>query len=887
MSDVVGRGVIEVSVEASKLKAGIEDAKRQIKGLGTSASQATKSQSASIDRYVRSLGIQAATVGKSANETTLYSLALKGATQQQLAAAKAALQLKDSNQATLETISSLKSGFVALGLAAGVSIIAAAVAFDRLVKSAGDFQDMAEKTGDSAENIASLAVAARVGGIEMSTVVSAASKLTKGLSGVDDESEAAGAAIKSLGLNIEDFKKLKPSDQMEAVAKALSGFEDGANKSAVAMALFGKSGAEMLPFLKELSGETGRQNILTSEQIRLADEYADKQAKVKAQISLYAQAIATEILPSYNDLNLAVLDYIKALSGVKEVTAGLGNGSQIREFADNVAESMAFVIDSVDGAARVFELLGKGIAAYTAEVYAYKTGNVALAKTVNETWAEQKSSILNRPQFSQKLDERISSRKRNEGAKAAGYYDPYDSEAGGWQLKKESKFDGAKKKDTTAAQEAKAQLDLDLANIKTSTEAITNTYSNAEKIMEARRAANLIDEREYYAAKLGFLTLNNSAQEESLQKEISRLQEVKASGKDKLENDKKIVEAEAKLAKLRESATANMTVLSIQEEAANKKIARSYIDATEAAKDYINTVIKRNEREIEGIGKGTKYREENSGRNQIEDKFTSKKQDLERDRRNSKITADEYQKYLEIARDTYDKDIEAYNDYLEKKKSAEGEWFNGASEALQNYYDEAKNISSQTAELFTNAFKGMEDAFVSFVKTGKVDFKSLAESIISDLARIQAKKAVAGLADMFGSMFGASSSGYSGMSSSAMTSMGWKNGGAFDSSPSLSAYSGQIVSQPTQFMFAHGAGVMGEAGPEAILPLKRGTDGKLGVASAGSSSTVNVSVSVDASNNSNVSSDKESGAELGRKLGAAIRAVLIQEKRNGGLLAAG
>jgi lambda family phage tail tape measure protein len=43
-------------------------------------------------------------------------------------------------------------------------------------------------------------------------------------------------------------------------------------------------------------------------------------------------------------------------------------------------------------------------------------------------------------------------------------------------------------------------------------------------------------------------------------------------------------------------------------------------------------------------------------------------------------------------------------------------------------------------------------------------------------------------------------------------------GGVY-SSPSLSQYSGQVVNRPTMFAFAKGAGVMGEAGPEAIMPL--------------------------------------------------------------------
>jgi lambda family phage tail tape measure protein len=56
-------------------------------------------------------------------------------------------------------------------------------------------------------------------------------------------------------------------------------------------------------------------------------------------------------------------------------------------------------------------------------------------------------------------------------------------------------------------------------------------------------------------------------------------------------------------------------------------------------------------------------------------------------------------------------------------------------------------------------------------------------------------------------------------------------GGVFGGSRALRAYENQIVEAPTMFRFAAGGsvGMMGEAGPEAILPLKRGTDGKLGI----------------------------------------------------------
>ncbi len=258
--------------------------------------------------------------------------------------------------------------------------------------------------------------------------------------------------------------------------------------------------------------------------------------------------------------------------------------------------------------------------------------------------------------------------------------------------------------------------------------------------MEARRAANLIDEREYYAAKLGFLNLNSGEQEQELQKEIARMQADKLIGKDKLENDKHIAEAQAKLAKVRADSVANVEVLAIQEAAANKKIAQSYVDAATAAQQYIDTVKKQNSRELEGIGKGSKFREQQSGRNQIEDQFTSKKQGLDKDLRNNQITQTDYDTYLKIAQDAYEKEVALYDERTAAINTAQGNWLNGATEAMQNYADNAANIAKQTEDLFTNAFQGMEDALVNFTKTGKLDFKSLANSIVDDITRIIIKQ---------------------------------------------------------------------------------------------------------------------------------------------------
>lgn len=127
-----------------------------------------------------------------------------------------------------------------------------------------------------------------------------------------------------------------------------------------------------------------------------------------------------------------------------------------------------------------------------------------------------------------------------------------------------------------------------------------------------------------------------------------------------------------------------------------------------------------------------------------------------------------------------------------------------------------------------------------------------------------------------GLLGGAASAGAGAAGSGAMgMPTGWQGyvpnakGGVY-ASPSLSAFSGQIVSNPTLFAFARGAGLMGEAGPEAIMPLKRGADGSLGVRAIGggpqSAATPNVYITIE--NGGNVSSQADPGwGEFGKRMG--------------------
>lgn len=152
---------------------------------------------------------------------------------------------------------------------------------------------------------------------------------------------------------------------------------------------------------------------------------------------------------------------------------------------------------------------------------------------------------------------------------------------------------------------------------------------------------------------------------------------------------------------------------------------------------------------------------------------------------------------------------------LEKNYAAEEEkradWLGGAQTAWGDYRDAALDSNAQIQNATMAALNGFSTELTSVLTTGKANFREFTTSILKMLTEIFVKKSIVMGMDAMGFNFTPNA-----------------KGGVY-SSPSLSAYSGQVVHTPTMFAFAKGAGVMGEAGPEGIFPLRRGLDGKLGV----------------------------------------------------------
>ncbi len=393
------------------------------------------------------------------------------------------------------------------------------------------------------------------------------------------------------------------------------------------------------------------------------------------------------------------------------------------------------------------------------------------------------------------------------------------------------------KKDMTAAQEAKAQLASDLDQIKTANAAVLDTFTNGEKVFEAMRSAGLVDEREYFAQKIAFLSANEAAQVSALKAEKQRLEQESLSGKDKIDNDRKIADVEAKLAKVRRAAAADTEVLSLQQAAALKQVDASYLSATQAAKEYLETTAKQQVREIADIGTGPAKRDFNLGVTQIEDRYSSQRRELQNNRAllelEGKFTAQsqvEYDKRLSIIDEYQHKSLDQWTKHYADLRTAQGDWANGMTEGLRAYFDETQNLSKQTSDVVGSAFKGMDDSIIEFAKTGKLSVKSLVDSILTDIARIVIKQQITGpLASL---LSGALGGGNSGPSASEM--------GIFDTF--IQGLSGRAIGGPVS---AGGMYRVNENGPEMLTAggkdyLMMGSQGGSVSPSAGGGAPVSI-----------------------------------------------
>ncbi|MBJ6378060.1 phage tail tape measure protein [Enterobacter hormaechei] len=242
--------------------------------------------------------------------------------------------------------------------------------------------------------------------------------------------------------------------------------------------------------------------------------------------------------------------------------------------------------------------------------------------------------------------------------------------------------------------------------------------------------------------------------------------------------------------------------------------------------------------DVQGAGIGNKQRERLRERLSIERDFLDQQRELQKQYQSGDISQTVYDRETQALKDAQAERIEVQEDYYKKVDALQADWVTGARDGLADWVDDSTNYAMQAADVMKTALSGISSNIVEMLNGNKASWKDWGISVLKIIEQVMVNMMIANAVSSIGSLFAGASTGGttpSGAYNNAAANLDLNAKGGVYSSADLSQYSNSVVSSPTLFAFAKGAGLMGEAGPEAIMPLTRASDGSLGVRAVGNS----------------------------------------------------
>ncbi|HDX7961632.1 TPA: phage tail tape measure protein, partial [Escherichia coli] len=321
----------------------------------------------------------------------------------------------------------------------------------------------------------------------------------------------------------------------------------------------------------------------------------------------------------------------------------------------------------------------------------------------------------------------------------------------------------------------------------------------------------------------------------------------------------------------------------LQKQTALDDLKKKSIQLASQLAEEERTLRQQHDLDIATTGMGDKQRQRYQAQFSLQQKYQQQREQLERDsKQKGTYGTDEYRNAEQTLTDSLNRQLNENRRYWQEQELMQADWKNGAMRAFQNFTEDADNAAGTAEQLFNTAFSSMGNGLATFCTTGKLNFKSFTSSVLSDMAKILAQATMMKAVKGVGSALGLGS---------VLDSLSFNACGGVYQSADLSRYSGTVVNRPTFFAFAKGAGVMGEAGPEAILPLRRGADGKLGVVAATSGAGMamfapqyHIEINNDGTNGQIGPAALKVVYDLGKKAAADF---MQQQSRDGGLFSGG
>ncbi len=244
----------------------------------------------------------------------------------------------------------MEAAFSAAGKALGVIGVGLSVGaiigdFGRVVTALADLDDAAEIAGTSVENMSRLLGVAAENGKSIGEIASAAALLQKAMLGVDADTGKAALAFKALGLSLSGMGD--GTDALIAFAKELDKYEDGAEKTRMAIAVLGKAGSQLLPLLKDIANANDLTARAYASQAGDAEKLQKAWNRLGFEVTEMKIALMGDLIPSLADTAKEFREARDAGFGFAEAL-GLVFGATKRQQIDKQAQAVNEYRDLVE-----------------------------------------------------------------------------------------------------------------------------------------------------------------------------------------------------------------------------------------------------------------------------------------------------------------------------------------------------------------------------------------------------------------------------------------------------------------------------------------------------------------------------------------------------------
>lgn len=435
--------------------------------------------------------------------------------------------------------------------------------------------------------------------------------------------------------------------------------------------------------------------------------------------------------------------------------------------------------------------------------------------------------------------------------------------------------------DRSARALANAEAREELAEIKAHEAAKRNEIQNSTQILQAEYNARLVTSDQYFSQMRELAQRDSATQEQSIQAQIAALRARDVAGVDAANVQRQLAELESRLAQVRADSAVRTQLLTIQENTLKKQredAVRQYATAmsaeTAAMQQQFDLQV------MQATMSEREYRQKIALAQVARDYAEELKRLDERKLQGGDFTEEMYRREVEIARQAMEERVQIVNSGFDRMDAAQQDWLNGMQVGFENWADQVQDVAAQTERMTTNAFQSISDAIADTANGNKEAWKGMLISMLKELQAFLIKQAVLKAAYAFSDAVWGTSSASGGI--------GWAKGGVADTNGITAfakggTFTNNVYSSPTMFKFAKGSkfGVMGEAGPEAVMPLQRDSKGRLGVIATGAGGSgpvsINVTTIVNADGTSDTNTDASSAEQSVKQFSDNIKNVVNEQ----------